>query len=202
MIETASCENTNDEALAVSWYGVQTLYRHETKILQDLSAKGFSVYLPVLRETRQWSDRKKVLDMPAFPGYLFVRHDASLRSRSRILQTVGVVRLLPENHKPIAVPAIEIESIQRMLASNLPCERCAPPPLGTLVEVKRGPLAGIRGQVIRVNNKFRLAISVRTVSQAISVEVDIQNTEVVREEPAPATTPDPPESRISVVSSL
>jgi transcription antitermination factor NusG len=167
------------EGDGTSWYGIQTLYRYEARMFRDLTAKGFVAYLPLLRETRQWSDRKKVIDVPAFSGYLFARHDASVRSRSRILETAGIVRMLPDNHKPVPIADIEIESLRLALASELPCTRCEIPAVGTMVAVKRGVLAGVRGQVSRVNNKFRLVLAVSSISQALSIEVDVNDVEAV-----------------------
>jgi transcription antitermination factor NusG len=58
-----------------AWYAVQTAYRSEQKVCHALSAKGFETYLPVLREIHQWTDRRKTIHVPAFSGYLFVRHE-------------------------------------------------------------------------------------------------------------------------------
>jgi transcription antitermination factor NusG len=162
-----------------AWYAVQTLYRHEQRIAHDLAVKGFATYLPLMREIRQWTDRKKVIDVPAFGGYIFVRHDASLPSRVRVLETAGVLRMLGDNHAPVPVPDIEIESLRRMLESNTGCKRCDYLPVGTMVQVKSGVLAGIQGRLSRTNNSLRLVLSVSTVSQAISVEVDLEDVEPI-----------------------
>jgi transcription antitermination factor NusG len=162
-----------------AWYAVQTLYRHEQRIASNLAVKGFATYLPLVRETRQWTDRKKIIDVPAFSGYIFVRHDASLGSRVRVLETAGVLRLLGDNHAPVPIPDIEIESLRRMLESNMTCTKCGYLTIGSLVQVKSGALAGIRGRLNRVNNSLRLVLSVSTVSQAISVEVDLDDVEPV-----------------------
>ncbi len=162
-----------------AWYAVQTLYRHEQRIANNLAVKGFATYLPLIRETRQWTDRKKIIDFPAFSGYIFVRHDASLASRVRVLETAGVLRLLGDNHAPVPIPDIEIESLRRMLESNMACTRCGYLTIGSLVQVKSGALAGVRGRLNRVNNSLRLVLSVSTVSQAISVEVDLDDVEPV-----------------------
>ena len=176
----------SEYALAVNsscaaWYAVQTLYRYEQRISRDLTAKGFLTYLPLLRETRQWTDRKKVIEVPAFGGYLFVRHDASSRNRVRVLETSGVVRMLGDNHSPVPVADFEIESLQRTLESNVACQRCDYLTAGAMVQVKSGPLAGIRGRLIRIHNGLRLVLSVPTVQQAISVEVDLKDVEPVGE---------------------
>jgi len=172
---------TREEAPGTAWFAIQTAYKHEFRVLRDLTAKGFTAYLPLLHEARQWTDRTKIIDIPAFSGYLFLRHDSSLRSRSSILNTFGVFRMLPDNHQPTAVADVEIESLRRALDSNLPCAKCELPPVGTRVRVKRGVLAGVEGQIVRIQNKFRLVILVSTLSQAISVEVDGNDVESIDE---------------------
>lgn len=164
-----------------AWYAVQTLYRHEQTVSRDLTVKGFPTYLPLLRETRQWTDCKKIVAIPAFSGYIFVRHDATLRNRVKVLQTAGVVRMLGDNHAPVPIADQEIESLRRVLDSNLPCKKCECPAVGAMVQVKSGVLAGVRGRLIRINNSLRLVLSVSTVSQAVSVEVDLADVEPLHE---------------------
>jgi transcription termination/antitermination protein NusG len=168
---------------ATAWYAVQTLYRHEQRVSDNLGMKGFTTYLPLLRETRQWSDRKKVIDVPAFGGYVFVRHDSSAPSRVRVLETMGVVRLLGDSRTPVSIPDVEIESLRRTLQSNIPCEKCEYIAIGTMVQVKRGVLTGVRGRLIRNNNRLRMVLSVSTVSQAVSVEASLEDVEPVAEIP-------------------
>jgi transcription antitermination factor NusG len=164
-----------------AWFAIQTVYKHEFRALRDLTAKGFTAYLPILRETRRWTDRTKVIEIPAFSGYLFLRHDSSLQSRSSVLNTFGVFRMLPDNHRPAAIADVEIDSLRRALNSNVTCAKCELPQPGTMVRVKSGVLVGVQGQIVRVNNKSRLVISVASISQAISMEVDVNEVEVFAE---------------------
>lgn len=170
---------TNEEVPGTAWFAIQTVYKHEFRALRDLAAKGFTAYLPLLRETRRWTDRTKVIELPAFSGYLFLRHDSSLQSRSLVLNTFGVYRMLPDNHRPAAIADIEIESLRRALNSNIPCTKCELPPVGTMVRVKSGVLAGVQGQIVRISHRFRLVILVSSISQAISVEVDGNDVETI-----------------------
>ncbi len=163
---------TPEDAPGTAWFAVQTIYKHEFRVLRDLTAKGFTAYLPLLYETRRWTDRTKIIETPAFSGYLFLRHDSSLQNRSLVLNTFGVFRMLPDNHRPSPIADIEIESLRRTLDSNIPCAKCELPSVGTRVRVKSGVLAGVEGQIVRISNKLRLLILVSSISQAISVEVD------------------------------
>jgi transcription antitermination factor NusG len=143
----------------------------------------------LLRETRQWTDRTKVIEVPAFSSYLFLRHDSSLQSRSRVLNTFGIHRMLPDNHKPSPIADVEIESLRRALNSNMQCVRCEAPAVGTKVRVKRGVLAGVQGQIVRINNRSRLVILVSSLSQAISVEVDVNEVEAISDLPSRTLSP-------------
>jgi transcription antitermination factor NusG len=180
---------THEEASGTAWFAVQTVYKHEFRALRDLTAKGFTAYLPLLHETRRWTDRTKIIDVPAFSGYLFLRHDSSLQSRSLVLNTFGVYRMLPDNHRPAAIADIEIESLRRTLKSDIPCTKCELPPVGTMVRVKSGVLAGVQGQLVRINNGFRLVILVSSISQAISVEVGFNEIESIANAALRASSP-------------
>ncbi len=167
----------NSQGQGSNWYAVQTGYRCEHRVALGLTSKGFETYLPVLREVHQWTDRKKVVDTPAFSGYLFVRYAPSLRNRVQVLETNGVVRLLGGNHTPNQVPDDEIEAVRQTLLSGVDCERCDALVPGDLVLVKRGPLAGVRGRIVRIKNSLRLVVAVSVFSQAIAAELGLQDVE-------------------------
>ena len=95
--------------LGSAWYAVQTGYRCEQRVALGLTTKGLETYLPLLSETHQWKDRRKLVDVPAFSGYLFVHFEPSLRNRVKVLETNGVVRLLGGNHVPNRISEYEIE---------------------------------------------------------------------------------------------
>src|ERR1700761_1504462 len=97
---------------STAWFALQTRYRYEERIVAELQNKGFESYLPRLREVHNWKDRKKVLDVPAFGGYLFARFEPSLQNRVRILETAGVVKLLGSHGAPQPVAHHEIESLR------------------------------------------------------------------------------------------
>jgi len=159
------------EALAEAWYAVQTGYRCEHRVAQGLTTKGFETYLPLLKEVHQWKDRRKVVDMPAFSGYLFVRYEPNLRNRVKVLETSGVVRLLGGNHTPNQVADVEIEALRQTLSSGVACDRCDALTPGTMVQVMRGPLAGVQGRLVRFKNSVRLVVAISVFSQAISAEL-------------------------------
>jgi len=168
-------------ALNPAWYAVQTGYRCEQRVVKGLTTKGLETYLPLLSETHQWKDRRKLVDVPAFSGYLFVHCEPSLRNRVKVLETHGVLRLLGGNHTPNPVDNTEIASLRRALLSGASCDRCDTLAPGALVKVKRGPLTGVQGRLVRIKNRFRLVVAISVFSQAISTELGLNDVEAVQE---------------------
>lgn len=169
------------DGFAQAWYAVQTSYRNEQRVAMGLTSKGFATYLPLLREVHQWKDRRKIVDVPAFGGYLFVHYEPSLKNRVKVLETSGVVRLLGGNHAPSQVSDVEIEAVRRTLSSGVACDRCDALTPGTMVQVTRGPLTGVQGRLVRVKNSLRLVVAISVFSQAISAELGLNDVEAVRD---------------------
>jgi len=167
IVETMEVSN----ATRAQWFAIQTRYRYEQRIANDLTAKGLENYLPTLSEDHEWKDRRKSLNVPAFGGYLFARFEPTLRNRVRVLETAGVVRLLGNLGQPEAVPELEIESLRRSLNSGARYRRHPYLATGTLLRIQRGPLSGLEGRLVHTANALRLVICVASVGQAIAVEV-------------------------------
>ena len=165
----------------LSWYAVQTSYRSEQRVAQALTTKGLNTYLPLLRVVRQWTDRKKTIDVPAFSGYLFVNYEPTLRNRVKVLETNGVVRMVGGNHSPSPIPVEEIEVVRRTLSSGVACDRCDALTPGAKVRVVRGPLAGVQGQLVRIKNSLRLVVAISVFSQAISAELGLNDVEALQD---------------------
>jgi transcription antitermination factor NusG len=174
-------EILHSKNMDASWYTVQTSYRCEQRAASSLTAKGFKTYLPLLREVHVWKDRRKTMEVPAFGGYLFVHYQPSLGNRVKVLETSGVVRLLGGNHTPSPVSDLEIATVRRTLGSGVPCDRCDALTPGALVEVKRGPLAGVQGRLARIKNNLRLVITISVFAKAISAELGLDDVEPIHE---------------------
>ena len=83
-----------------------------------LSAKGFEVFLPLYESTRRWKDRRKVLSLPLFPCYLFVR--GGLDRKLQVVTTPGVHMILYRGEQVAMIPEQEIEAIQRAVDWAIP----------------------------------------------------------------------------------
>jgi transcription antitermination factor NusG len=161
--------------LDMAWWAVYTRHQHEKTVAEMLSAKGFDVFLPLYESTRRWKDRRKVLSLPLFPCYLFVR--GGIDRRLQVVTTPGVHMILYRGQHVAIVPDSEIEAIQRAVEGPL---RVEPHPFlkcGTRVRVTRGALAGVEGILIRKKNLFRLILSVEMLAQSVAVEVHSSDVE-------------------------
>ena len=171
-----SAENIEPGSTPASpWWAIYTRHQHEKAVAEMLSAKGLDVFLPLYESTRRWKDRSKVLSLPLFPCYLFVR--GGLDRRLQVVTTPGVHMILYHGERVAIVPDTEIEAIQRAVGGSL---RVEPHPFlkcGMRVRVTRGALEGVEGILVRKKNLFRLILSVDMLAQSVAVEVDSSDVE-------------------------
>jgi transcription termination/antitermination protein NusG len=155
---------------APAWYAVWTRSRHEQVVREQLERKGLEAFLPTITRWSRWKDRKKQIDWPLFPGYCFVRFNGT--ERLPVLKCTGVVNIVSFDGDIVAIPEHEIESIRRLVESDLQFDPCPLIREGMMVEVSHGPLKGVVGRLVRKGSHARLVLSVDLIGQAVSVEVD------------------------------
>jgi transcription termination/antitermination protein NusG len=151
------------------WYVIRTRSRHEKTVRDQLTGRAVEAFLPVVERWSRWKDRRKKVAFPLFPGYCFARFP--LVERVRILNLVGVADLVGIAGRPEPVPDPEIEAIQRLARTTLQYD---PHPFlveGMDVEVVGGPLAGVRGKLLRKDRETRLVLAVTLIRQAAVVEI-------------------------------
>ena len=153
-----------------AWCAVYTRHQHEKTVSDVLEAKGFEVFLPLYDSTRKWKDRRKVISLPLFPGYVFVR--GAIERRLPVLTTPGVHMILSRGERVATLPEAEIDAIRRSVQGQFAVEphpylRC-----GERVRVVRGSLEGVEGVLTRKKNLYRLVLSVDMLAQSVAVEID------------------------------
>jgi transcription antitermination factor NusG len=151
------------------WYVLRTRSRHEKKVREQLVARKVEAFLPLWERWTQWKDRKKKVEWPLFPGYCFARF--TLADRVRVLEVAGVAALIGANGRAEAVPKAEIDGIRRLVASRSTYDPHPFLETGMEVEVVRGPLAGVRGRLLRKDRSTRLLVGVTLIHQAAVVEI-------------------------------
>ena len=152
------------------WYAAYTCANHEKQVAAELLARGVEHFLPLYGSVRRWKDRRVKLDLPLFPGYVFVR--LALVERLRVLQIPRVVRLVGFSGMPAALPDEQVEILRAGLAEQL---HAAPHPfltVGRRMRIVRGPLAGLEGVLLRKKGNFRFVLSVELIQRSLSVDVD------------------------------
>ena len=152
------------------WIAVYTKPRHEKTVENELLKKGFEVYLPILKERRKWSDRKKWVEFPLFRSYIFVRTE--IKNSLFVLQTMGVVKVIKFGGEVAVIQNDSIRAIKLMIEGGYMPEAIDYFVKGETVEVKSGPLKGLIGEVIRVDNSDRLLVRVDAIQHSISVQID------------------------------
>jgi transcription antitermination factor NusG len=131
-----------DKRLTRHWYVLHTRSRHESVVCDGLVKKSLDVFLPKIKVRSTRRDRKAMIRIPLFPGYLFIRTDLHPHSHIEIVKTAGVVRLIGSRQGPVPVPDETIESLKIMVASELPIGTGSRLQQGDRVMVVQGPFAG------------------------------------------------------------
>lgn len=165
-----------------SWYAVYVRSRHEFKVRENLEAKRIETFLPTVERLRQWKDRKKRVLFPLFSGYLFVRLLDVEQSFLLVVKTPGVVKILGVGSRFIPVPEEQIRYLHALMASKLPLDEHPYLKEGQRVAISRGPLRGVKGMLIRKEKERRLVVSIDLIQKGVSVEVNVDDVELLSEE--------------------
>jgi len=176
-VSTSSAELPSSAKLPLCWYAVYTCSNREKKVAAEILQRGIESYLPTYRTARRWSDRRIELEMPLFQSYLFVHLDLS--ERLKVLQVHGVVRLVGIGGLPTPLPDEQIENLRAGLAQKLRAEPHSFLTAGRQVRIKRGPLAGMTGILLRRKGQLRVVISIALIQRAVAIDADEADVEPV-----------------------
>jgi transcription antitermination factor NusG len=167
------------EFLAPQWYVLFVRSNQEKRIAHSLHQRGVEHFLPCYSSLRHWKDRRVRLEMPLFPGYIFIR--LPFVERLRALTVPNVVSLVGRKDLPAVISTEEITWIQRGLAHGQaePHEYLA---VGQHVMITDGPLSGMQGILIRKTNGARVVVSLDSIARAFMVEVEESSVKVLGSE--------------------
>lgn len=154
------------------WYAVSTRSRQEKVSASMLEGFGVPNFLPLTSEKRQWSDRKQLVSVPLFPGYLFVRIPKLRELQLLVLKVPGIVSFIGNHSGPQPIPDAEIDAVRIITLHRVSCTPCPVPKAGTRVRIIRGVLAGIEGTLVRSGSDKNLVLSVEMIHQSVSMHVD------------------------------
>ena len=155
------------------WFAIHTQCRHEQSVARQLSQKQIAAFVPVMRETHNWSDRRKTVEVPLFPCYVFVQASGWRELHLDVIRTRGVFQWVGTRGVPEEIPEAQIEAVRSMISNRL---NVTPYPflsIGQRVRVRGGSLDGVEGFLVRKNEKdARLVISIEMLQQSVSVALD------------------------------
>jgi len=152
------------------WYALYTRPRFEKKAEKYMQERGIACYLPLIRTIRQWSDRKKWVDLPLFSSYIFVFSQAA--DLYKILTVPGAIRFVSFDGKPVEIPKKQIENIKWILSSDVNSQPLAEKiPKGATVEIIKGPLRGLRAELVHYNNRKKIVLRVEQLNQSVEIQI-------------------------------
>lgn len=159
------------ELEALAWFAVQTRPRHEKKVSAELQEKGVSAFLPLISSKRQWSDRSRVVELPLFPQYVFVRIAQTLHTRVSVLRTNGVSNFVGTRGIGVAIPDEQIERVQTVVTRGIPATPHAFLNVGKRIRIRGGALDGLQGILTAVNGDQTLVVSVELIQRSIAIRI-------------------------------
>lgn len=152
------------------WYASYTCSRYEKQVARILQDRGVECFLPLYQTVHRHKNGKRRVDLPLFPGYVFVH--IAVRDRVRVLEVPGVVRLVSFHGEPAPVSGAEIAAIRQALSRSQSVRSCPYVQVGQKALIKSGPLQGLHGKVLRVNNRLRAVLSVDLLHRSFMVDID------------------------------
>mgnify|MGYP000336037254 CR=1 FL=1 len=163
------------------WYAVYVRSRHEKKVYHLFEEKGLESSLPLIKTTRQWSDRKKKVEVPLFRGYVFIRIDIR-KDKFNILKTDGVVKFIGIGKNPSRIPDEQIHWMHMIVEKSDTVKNEKEIPIGQQVSVIAGPFKGLEGIVTRDGNQSRLVMVIESILNAVSVEISPDYLEKIKKQ--------------------
>ncbi len=164
------------------WYVLHTKSRFENVVHDMLRGKQLESFLPKMTRLSKRKDRRAMIQVPVFPGYVFVRTNLDPREHVEILKTTGAVRLIGVQTGPVPVPEKQIESIRIMTVAKERIhtgDRFLP---GQQIMVMSGPFAGITGAFVRHGAVGRVVVYIQVLGRYAAVEVEEADVEILPEE--------------------
>ena len=157
------------------WYAAYTLPRHEKVVSDQLTQYSMESYLPLYSAVRDWNGRRATVELPLFPGYLFVR--MRLGEKGKVLSRPGIVRLVSFNSTPAVLTDEEIERLRFSLSKW----KATPYPFfvaGSKVRIRCGAFGGLEGKILRLKGKTGLLVTLDLIQSSILLEIKADEAEV------------------------
>src|SRR5664279_770302 len=152
------------------WYALYTRPRAEKLVFARLEEESIETFLPLQKTFRIWSDRKKLVEKPLLPSYIFVK--TIKKNFPRVYKITGVVKFVSFEGNPVSIPQKQIDNLRLLINSNAEIEvtsdRFLP---GDNVEVINGSLVGLTGELIRIGSKNRVVVRIDRLDQNLILKI-------------------------------
>ena len=152
------------------WYALYVRSRHEKTVENSLRSKRYNVFSPSYRTKRKRVDRIAEIEVPLFSGYVFCQFDPS--KRLPVLMTPGVVGVVGRGNRPEPVDDTEIDSMRTVALAGRSVQPWPFLRLGQRIRMQSGPLTGVEGIFLRVQDEDHLIVSVTLLQRAVSVRIE------------------------------
>lgn len=162
------------------WYALRTKPRAEKKIVEELKDINVKTYLPLQKNLKQWSDRKKWVYEPLITSYVFVYMKPE--QEQEVVQLTGAIHFVKFSGILAPIPDEQIEMIKMLISSkkkiNVVKEKFE---VGEKVQIIAGSLCGVVGEMIEYRGKHKLLIRLDTINQGLLVNVPLIDVEKVHD---------------------
>ena len=152
------------------WYALYTRSHQERMVKTQLDGRGVENFLPTYDRTSQWKDRKKQLQVPLFPSYLFVK--IALLQRLEVLKSYGAVQLVGISTGPLPIPEEQVTRVKKFVEVGLKCDPHPYLKVGKKVRITEGPLEGLEGMLVRTKSRSLFVVSVEMIQRSVSIELE------------------------------
>jgi transcriptional antiterminator NusG len=167
----------NFDRLMQEWYVVHTKNRFENVVFESLQKKALETFLPKILVRSKRKDRRKMIRVPLFPGYLFVKTDLSPAEHLEIVKTTGAVKLIGNKTGPISVPDEIVDSLKIIVASENKVITGSRFQKGDQVMVVAGSFTGVTGVFSRYKGQGRVIVHIDALGQFAAVDVSENDVE-------------------------
>ncbi|MBR8534644.1 UpxY family transcription antiterminator [Carboxylicivirga sediminis] len=154
-----------------SWYALYTKSRAEKKVFEQLTAMGIETYLPLKKTLRQWSDRKKWVEMPVISSYIFIKIPKA--DYQKVFDVNGIVAYVSYKGKACIIPDNDILAMKRAIENQMEFSvESGQIEKGQQITVTSGPLEGIKGEVIDIQGAKKIILRINQIGYTLVVNLD------------------------------
>jgi transcription antitermination factor NusG len=154
------------------WYAVMTRAKHERVVAQRMRDRGLETFLPTITQTHRWSDRDKVVEVPLFSCYAFVKMHMTNEMFYRVANLDGVFRFVGTGSVGTPIPEEQIEAVQAVVSQGLPWSVYPFLTIGQRVRIRGGSMDGVEGILVARHGDRKLVVSIDAIQRSMAVQIE------------------------------